>query len=234
MKKLLLSFLLALGFVSTTQPISLQAVYGVTGGVGVLSTAGTYWFTSKHDFSYPAVWSIGVGGLASAATYFLLYQYTPEGRYAWAQVRVQQAGCNPLSSQPFESDAAFFDVVEDLYIGEDWWLVTAFNELTILLDGCRLALDQLDQAKAGSGDNFSFVQQCNTLSGVARKYILNMTNAVKRIRNHKDYIAQMKEFKRMEMEKQKLAVEQAKANAAMSQANASWSQAGAHWRMAGK
>jgi len=39
MKKLALSFLLALGFVGTIQPISLQRVYGITGGVGVLSTA---------------------------------------------------------------------------------------------------------------------------------------------------------------------------------------------------
>jgi hypothetical protein len=232
MKKIALSFLLAFSSVGVIHPISLQTVYGATGGVGLVSAAGTYWFTNKNNFSSPILWSLGAGGLASLATYLFLYQFTPEGRYAWAQEKVRQAGCNPLSSQAFESDAAFFDVVEDLYIGEDWWLVTAFNELTALHDGCRMALDQLDQAKAGAADNFSLVQQCNTLASIDRKYILNLTNAIKRIRNHKDYISQMKEFKRMEMEKQKLAVAQSQANAAHSQASATWHQANAQWHMA--
>lgn len=232
MKKIALSFLLAISIFGSTKPIALPTAQGISAGLGIVSATGTYWFTNKHNFSYPILWSLGAGGLTGATAYYFLYQFTPEGRYAWAQNKVRQAGCNPLSEQPFDSDSAFFDVVEDLYIGEDWWLVTAFNELTMLHEGCRAAIEQLEQARCGAMDNFSFVQQCNSLSSLARKYILNLTNAVKRIRNHKDYIPQMKEFKRMEMEKQKLAIEQSKANAAMSQASASWHQANAQWQMA--
>ena len=232
MNKNLLIFLFASVSVSTMQPISLQTAYGVTGAVGGLTGIGTSYFAYKNKFPFFPIWGLGAGAIAAGVTYYFIHQYTPEGRYAKALSLIHKAGNCPMSEQSFQSEKEFFSILGDLYVGEDWWLVTAFNELAGYLDGCRKSLDLLAKAHDGSVDNYALAQQCGSLTVVARKYVLNLATALKRIKAHKDYISQMKEFKRAEIERQKMVIEQQKASAAQAQAGAQWHSANAQWHMA--
>lgn len=223
MKKLALSLLCTLSIFNGAHALDLSRDHArIAGGVTGVATAAVMGYVVKGT-RYALPIALASGGAVGWLSYnYYFYTLTPEGRYEAASNLVRFAGANPISETSFESDMALFDVLEDLYIGEEWYLVSAFNDLSDLLEGCRDALDLLDRARLQAKDNLQLAQDCKELSKIVRGYILNLTNANKRIRNHENYTVQMKAFKQEQIEREKLAVERDKANAAHSQAAATW------------
>ena len=100
-----------------------------------------------------------------------------------------------LVANSFTDKDVFFKALQDIYIEHDLPLISAYQELVILLPVGRYAYSLLDKACAEVDDNCRLAEKCGAALSQAQRLINNTTTAIKRIRNHKDYLPQLKIYK---------------------------------------
>jgi hypothetical protein len=220
-------FTLVLLVPTITYPVRLQTVQAISGVMGVGSGLGIR-LLMNHGRLHP-VWSTlgGVTGGATLAglTYLLLYQFTPEGRTEKAIEYITQIEHNPITQQEFTTEKEFLDALQNAYVMHDLWLIAAFRDLSLLLKRAQDVLHLVDQVQREAPENSSLLQQCEPLVLHAHKAIRVITQTIKKIRENKEYIAQLKIQKEQEMRERELQVEKEKAQAQQQAAAAQWSMA---------
>lgn len=224
-----LSMAILLSVVSTSHilAIKLNAVYAITTATGIFTGIGSYYLGKSAGVPYAPAVGLLTGGGVAGLTCLILYSFTPEGRLNNATKKIERLCKNPIAMQSFSNEKSFFDALQELYVADDLWLIGAYNELISLLDDARDALELLDKVRSEASDNYNLIQQCNILSPRARTALINITEAVKLIRNNKEYIAQLKLYKEMiaaekqlQLQREIAAAEKQKARAQMSMAKA--------------
>jgi hypothetical protein len=220
--------LLSVSLAHNAQAITMKTAQILTAATGAGLFGGSYYLLSnKTSISYPLAWAAGGSALATWGAWYLFRSFTPEGRVDSARRKINRVSRNPMAMQHFSNDRVFFDALQEVYIGDDLWLVSAYNEMSSLLSDARYALDLIDtaRAEASSYNNIHVIQQCNSLSPYARQAIINLTDGLKMVRNNPEYIKQVKIYKEMLAAEQKLQVQQQMADAQSQMAHAQMIQA---------
>jgi hypothetical protein len=227
-------FFYSLLFISTTTlyPISQKTALIITGVAGGVSTIGSYIFFDRFKFPVPFVLSGLTGGVTSAITYWICSGFTPEGRYARAKAKMDFIARNPIALHPYTDDKLFFNALQEIYIADEWYLVSAFNELTRLLEETQAALRLVDEARSEAADNYNLVQQCNALSPRLRAAFANLTDAIKKIRSNQEYLTQQAQYKQWLAAEKQLQVQREIAAAERDKATAQYQMAQAQKEMA--
>ncbi len=174
-----------------TFAIQLKTARILSGVVGVTSLASS---SVLWKNVHPAYFGL-MSAVISALSYYVLYQVTPEGRLYEANVVIGQLNQTLLVSNSFTDKDIFFKALQDIYIEHDLPLISAYQELVILLPAARHAYSLLDKACAEVEDNCKLAEKCGVALSQAQRLINNITTAIKRIRDHKDYLSQLKIYK---------------------------------------
>lgn len=212
----------------TVKPISVGTAQGLSVAAGVGSGLAIGLGMHYYGKFHPVVSGIGgvLGGAAvGGIAYYILYEYTPEGRTARANRKMNRILSNPMATRSFDTEKEFFNALQSVYVVHDLWLIGAFRELSSLLQDAYDVVSLVEQVKAEVPDNYGLVQQCDTLKPKARMAITYITQAIKTIRENKEYIEQLKIQKEQEMRERELQVAQQQANAASTNAMAQMSMA---------
>lgn len=203
MNKPFLFLCLLVGFTSSIRPISQEAVYAGTVGTGL--GLGLLAYKAGRGSLLAGV---VVGAAGSWLAYYILNQFTPEGRLARAQAKFQGITQNTLATREFKTDEEFFNVLNEVYVLNDLPLIAVYNNLACLIQSGYEALSLLDAAKSESPCDLNIVQQCDILTPRIHHSLGLMVDAVKRIRASSEYIKQVKIYKEMQAAREKLMVQQ--------------------------
>ncbi len=200
--------------------IKLKTAKTVTGLTVLASLCGSYklrndCFPQTH-FGYFACAS----AVISLGAYYTLYQYTPEGRMYRASLLLDDISQYKLATNNFTQEHVFFDILHELYITNDLPLISAYNALTAILPHAHCALKLLQKAQAEIGDNYELADKCEALLSEAQYVLSNIINSIKMVRNHKDYLEQLRIYKQFlasekqsEIQEHMVAVQQQMAHA---------------------
>ena len=190
----------------TTQPIQESTVHLATGVTGIVSFVGGYFLSSHCKVAYPIIWSALSAAGISGLLYAILYRFTPRGRLELARMKAACIERNSIATHSFTDEATFFNALQEVYLASDLWLVDAYNSLKMLAEQACSAHELLDEARTEGIDDYILVQECNTLLPRVRQAQVNISNAIKMIRNNKEYIAQLKIHNQVLAEEKKLQV----------------------------
>lgn len=231
-KKILI--LSSLVFISTTNlyPISQRTALIATGIAGGASAIGSYIFFTKLKFPAAASLAGITAAGTSILTYLICYRFTPEGRYARAKSKMDLIARNPIALHTYATDKEFFNALQEIYIADEWYLISAFNELSRLLEEAGTALKLVDEARSEATDNYDLIQQCNALSPRLRTAFANLTEAIKKIRNNPEYLTQQAQYKQWLAAEKQLQVQREIAAAERDKASAQHQMAQAQREMA--
>lgn len=227
-KKILCFVFLLLGINETVHPISVGAAQGISVAVGAATGAGIGLGMHYYGRFSPVISTIaGVFGGAAAGgiAYYLLYQYTPEGKMARANYKINRILSNPIAIHAYATEKEFFDALQGVYVVHDLWLISAFRQLSWLLQDAHDVLNLVSEIKAEASQDYTLMQQCNNIAPIAIAAIPNITKAIKTIRENKEYIEQLKLQKEQEMRERELQVAAQQASAAQTNAMAQMSMA---------
>jgi len=209
-------------------PIQDSTLYISTGLVGSLCTGSGYQVIKKCPRIHPAL-VIGAGFLTTAFTYYLLYKLTPAGRLKRANVLLKEVSRHTLANTSSNNEQLLFDLVHDVYLTDDLPLISAYNHLLALLPMVRSALSLINEAAAQINENVLLQEECDASLMSAHALFKNISQAIKRIRAHKDYLPQLNMYKENILhEKQTIAQQQA-AHAQSQIANAQQSSSLVRW-----
>ncbi len=224
---------IALVITPSAYPLGLGMAQGISAAAGV-GSAALIGLGMRHARFNPFVSTLGavaggaaVGGLA----YYILYEFTPEGRTARATAKIERIMRNPMVTRSFDNEKDFLNALQEVYVVHELWLIGAFRELSSLLQDAYDVTSLVEKVRAEAPENFGLMQQCNTLMPRARTAISNITKAIKTIRENKEYIAQLKIQKEQEMRERELAIAAQQAQAAQTNAMAQISMANSQAQM---
>ena len=193
---------------------SAQAIHNSTANIGATLIAcfcaGSS-YKAIQDFPgkiHPAT-LIGISALVTATAYYILHRSTPLGRIKRANILLNELARHTLTKTTFESDKAFFDAVQDVYLTDDLPLISAYNHLIDLVPTVHYAFSLINKASAEVGKDVLLQEECDASLSRANKFFRNISDAIKRIREHKDYLPQLNIYKESLLyEKQTIAQEQ--------------------------
>lgn len=189
--------------------ISPAIKYVCTGLVAVGCAAGSHEIWDQMDEQINP-FLLGVVGLyITYFTYSQLHKITVAGRLSRANVLLEDLYRHRLIRKFFNDERLFFDMLQEVYLTEDLPLVSAYNHLSSLVPTLHDAFDLINKASAQVGKNLILQEECNTALLQANELLKNIADAVKKIREHKDYLPQLHIYKEFLVnEKQILAQEQ--------------------------
>lgn len=211
MNKLLL-FLVIFGFASSLYPVSQNEVYIGT----ACSALGAGLIT--HAASRSIVADIIVSAGSGALAYYILNHFTPEGRLARAQTRIERIERNPFAMREFESDQDLIEAIQEVYVLYDLYLMAAYADIALLIEQGYEALSLVEAARNESNFDLNIIQRCDVLISRITHALSLMKTAVKSIRSNSEYLTQCKMYKDEQAAKALLAVQQQIANAQTHQA----------------
>jgi hypothetical protein len=161
--------------------------------------------------------------VATGAVYLFLHSVTPAGRLKRANILLQEISRHTLAKTHFDDERSFFDTMQDEYLREDLPLISAYNHLISLLPDTHLAFGLINKAAAEVGRDTLLQEEYNSSLACANELFKNIAEALKRIREHKDYLPQLTIYKEsLNSAKQTIAQEQiALAQLQMAQAHQS-------------
>jgi hypothetical protein len=195
-------------------PISIQPIYNSTANYGTAFTAflcagGSYEIIREFPSAvHPAVLA-GASGMITFGAYYLLHRSTPIGRIKRANTLLNEISRHTLARTTFDNDRLFFDAVQDVYLTDDLPLISAYNHLLVLIPNVHYALGLINKASAEVGKDVLLQEECDASRSRGNKLFRNIADAVKRIREHKDYLSQLTIYKEgLTQEKQTIAQEQ--------------------------
>ena len=175
--------------------IQKKTVYVATGCAAALSAVVSYnaWPLVKSEL-HPAVFGAGSAFMTSAV-YCYLYAFTPEGRLKKAQRMINELMQHRLLRTTFTNDKASFDAVHDAYLTHDLPLISAYNHLVILLSTVQNIFGLINKASKEVCNNEQLQENCALSFARAKVVFTNISDAIKRIRAHKDYLPQLQIYK---------------------------------------
>jgi len=157
---------------------------------------------------HPAILA-GVGSLITAVTYYALQQSTPAGRIKRANILLTDLSRHTFARTHFDNDQAFFDAVQDVYLTYDLPLISAYNHLIDLIPTVHYAFGLINKASAEVRRDVLLQEECDASLSCANKLFRNISDAIKRIREHKNYLSQLSIYKEsLHKEQQTIAQQQ--------------------------
>jgi hypothetical protein len=177
-----------------------------TGIVGTAAACGSYYLTKMDENVRPEL--LGVASvLVTAFTYHQLNKITPQGRLKQANKLLKQLGKHALVSNELPMDKEFFDYIYEVYLTEDLPLISAYNHLISILPVMHSAIDLINKASVQAYEA-PLKEECECTLSYARKMFNNISSGITRIRQHKDYLEQLRLYKQYIMEQRQLQLSQ--------------------------
>jgi len=155
----------------------------------------------------------GASCVMTAVSYHLLHKATPAGRIKRSNILLNEISRHTLARTCFDNDRAFFDAVQDVYLTDDLPLISAYNHLIDLVPTMHYALSLINKASAEVGKDVLLQEECDASLSRATLLFGNISDAIKRIRDHKDYLSQLSIYKESLLQEQQTIVQQQMANA---------------------
>jgi hypothetical protein len=180
--------------------IPIQAIQKTTANilasiVAMGSTAASYkGYILAQEQIHPAFFGVADVVFASMV-YYYLHTFTPEGKLKKAHTLLDELRRHKLVKNRFDIDKKFFDTVYDIYLMDDLPLISAYNHLIELLPISHAATGFINQASAEVGKNVALQEECDVALSMSKQFFNNLANALKKIREHKDYLEQLKLYK---------------------------------------
>lgn len=156
---------------------------------------------------------IGISSVITGIAYYGLQQATPAGRIKRANLLLNDLARHTFARTHFETDQAFFDAVQDVYLTDDLPLISAYNHLIDLIPTVHYAFGLINKATAEVRRDVLLQEECDASLSFANKLFRNISNAIKRIREHKDYLSQLSIYKESLLQEQQTIAQQQVANA---------------------
>lgn len=186
---------------STANACAALVVLGSVGG------SIKVWYDDPN-LIHPAILG-GASLIATGLTYHYAHKITPAGRLKRARAFLAEVARHKLAHTMFAHDREFFDAVQDVYLTDDLPLIGAYNSLTDLLSTMHYAFGLINGAAAEIGKDVVLQEECDSALSHAHILFRNISDAIKRIREHKDYLPQLTIYKEsLNSEKQTIAQEQ--------------------------
>ncbi len=99
--------------------------------------------------------------------------------------------------------------MQDVYLTDDLPLISAYNHLINLVPMMHYTLSLINKASAEVGRDVLLQEECDASLSRANILFKNISDALKRIRDHKDYLPQLSIYKEsLAQEKQTIAQQQ--------------------------
>ena len=193
---------------------SLQSIHDSTARYGTFFSAclcagGSYEILRKWPNTIHPAALVAMSCVCVAGVHYALHRSTPIGRIKRANTMLTQISRHTLARTTFDSDRLFFDAVQDVYLTDDLPLISAYNHLLALLPSVHYALGLINKASAEVGKDVLLQEECDASRSRANKLFRNVADAIKRIREHKDYLSQLTIYKEsLTQQKQTIAQEQ--------------------------
>jgi len=226
-KIIFLSFSLMFPFYS--QAIQSSTADITTGLVAALCAIGSYRIDREIPHAiHPAIFC-GISGGITLTTYFMLHRSTPLGRIKRANLLLNELSRHTLARTCFNSEKAFYDAVQDVYLTNDLPLISAYNHLIDLLPTIHYALSLINKASAEVYKDVLLQEECDASRSRANTLFKNISDAIKRIREHKDYLSQLSLYKESLAQQQQTIAQQQMASAQQNIAQAKQSSLWVKW-----
>ena len=207
MKKTIFFFFI-LTFPNASHPIQSSTADICTAIIAAACAGGSYKIWSETHKIHPAICA-GVSCVITAVTYHLLHQSTPAGRIKRANILLDDIARHTLARVSFDDEESFFDAVQDMYLTDDLPLMSAYNHLINLVATMHYTLSLINTASAEVGKDVLLQEECDASSSRANILFKNISDAIKRIRDHKNYLSQLSIYKEsLAQEKQTIAQQQ--------------------------
>jgi len=209
-------------------PIQNSTADMCTALVAAACVAGSYKiYIDTPQISHPGIF-VGISCVVTAATYHFFHKATPAGRIKRANLLLDEIARHTLARVAFDDENLFFDAVQDMYLTEDLPLISAYNHLISLVPTIHYTLSLINKASAEVGKDVLLQEECDASLSRADMLFKNISDAIKRIRDHKNYLSQLSIYKESLMqEKQTIAQQQmahAQFNIAQSQQSSNFLQ----------
>lgn len=198
---------------------SLQAIQSSTANVCTALVAAacagcSYQVMPKlPTYIQPFALVTGISSAITVVTYYNLHQLTPDGRIKKAKNLLKKLSHHPLARIHFDNDQSFFDAVHDVYLTDDLPLISAYNCLIDLVPTMHSIFRLIKKASVQVNKNSVLQKKCHASLLRAKKLFRNISDAIKRIRNHKDYLSQLTIYKESLSHEQQTIAQQQIANA---------------------
>jgi hypothetical protein len=156
---------------------------------------------------------VGMSSLITATVYYGAHQSTPAGRIKRANLLLNDLSRHTFVRTHFDNDQAFFDAVQDVYLTDDLPLISAYNHLIDFIPTVHYAFGLINKATAEVRKNVLLQEECDASLSCANKLFRNISDAIKRIREHKDYLSQLSIYKESLLQEQQTIAQQQMASA---------------------
>lgn len=195
-RKIKTSFVLTILVVSfPVMAIQDSTANNLSAVVAVVAAASSYKINKAFPRDAHGAVLVAATCLTTAVAYCLFHRSTPRGRLKRAHVLLNELGRHTLTKTSFETDRAFFDVVQDVYLTDDLPLISAYNHLISLVPTLHYAFSLTNKASAQAGRDVLLQEECDVCFCRANKFFKNTSDAIKRIKEHKDYLSQLNIYK---------------------------------------
>ncbi len=215
-RKYFLALLVALS-ITSTYPIkqSTATFLSLASGIGVGAL-----IYSQQDGNVPV--GTVVGACTAGIVYLIAREFTPERKFERAIGWLYLAESELFVRDQYISDHAFFDAMQTAYARNDLPYAVAYYDLTDRLAWLNNARDLFDDACSESTTLACLAQEYQTQVANLKSIIID---AIKRIKQTKEFTKQLKIYEKRRIAQQRLAIEERKAAARESQARAEHNQA---------
>lgn len=169
--------------------------HACVGGSAIVSLGLSYALKSRFKEN---INPIVLGVVGTGLVYFFhsfLYSFTPEGRLKKAHEMLADITTHTLIRVHFEDDKHFFNTLHDVYLTDDLPIIGAYNHLIGLLSHIHYIFGLINHASAEIGKDSLLQEKCDVLFLRAKRIFNTISQGIKRIRAHKDYLFQLKIYK---------------------------------------
>jgi len=205
----------------------LQAIQNSTANMGTTFVAALCAGCSYKIIHDAAL--AGIGSVITGIVYYGLQQSTPAGRIKRANLLLTDLSRHTFARTHFDNDQAFFDAVQDVYLTYDLPLISAYNHLIDLIPTVHYAFGLINKASAEVRKDVLLQEECDASLSCANKLFKNISDAIKRIREHKDYLSQLSIYKESLLQEQQTIAQQQIASAHQEVAHAKQNSALLKW-----
>lgn len=200
-----------------------------TAVIAAVCAGGGYKIWSDMSGNINPALLVGTGCMITAISYYVLHKSTPAGRIKRANMLLNDIARHTLARTGFDNDRLFFDTVQDVYLTDDLPLISGYNHLIALVPIMHYALSLINKASAEVGKDVLLQEECDASLSRANILFGNISDAIKRIRDHKDYLSQLSIYKESLVQAQQTIAQQQMANAQQQTADAKQSSTFLKW-----
>jgi hypothetical protein len=169
------------------------------------------------------------GAIITFATYHYLHKITPQGRLKRANALFNTVDNHKLAKNSYFDDGLFFDAVSDVYLTDDLPLISAYNTLIDLVPVVQVGFELINKALLEIGDDVELKKEYDAALLRGNNLFKNISSALKRIREHKDYLSQLRIYKEFLVNEKQAVAQEQMADAQVQMAHAQQSSALAKW-----